>query len=264
MLLLLAFPAPVLTMFPVPVLMFLFPAPTLTMLLLLPVLSILPPPFIPWLPPLICIPLPPPMFSGELKHPIASDTTVGRRILLFAEEWPNQLSLYGNILRLCTSVLIKALSPEDEISNTEFWHSMYHLLNMFPAVESPRANKNIAIMVKDYAFKYAKEHPYLLALNIGLTVVGFSVPPFLGVLGFTRAGVGAGSTAAAWQSSLRAVPKGSLLSICQSIGATGSAPMITAAANVSRWALGGFAALQEMLGRREGGRDEDEPEPDRG
>lgn len=130
--------------------------------------------------------------SGELKHPIASDTTVGRRILLFAEEWPNQLSLGGDVLRLCTSVLIKALSSEDEISDTEFWHSMYHLLNMFPAVESPRANKNIAIMVKDYAVKYAKEHPYLLALNVGLTVVGFAVPPLLGALGFTRAGVGAG------------------------------------------------------------------------
>ncbi|PUU72875.1 hypothetical protein B9Z19DRAFT_1096377 [Tuber borchii] len=51
---------------------------------------------------------------------------------------------------------------------------------------------------------------------------------------------------------------------CQSIGATGSAPMITAAANVSRWTPSGFAALQEMLGKREGRRDEDEPEPDRG
>ena len=130
--------------------------------------------------------------SGELKHPIASDTTVGTRILLFAEEWPNQLSLSGDVLRLCAAVLIQALSPEDEVSDTEFWHSMYHLLNMFPVIETPKAKKNIAIMVKDYAIKYAKEHPYLLAVNVGLTVVGFAVPPFLGVLGFTRAGVGAG------------------------------------------------------------------------
>ncbi|PWW77080.1 hypothetical protein C7212DRAFT_184682 [Tuber magnatum] len=130
--------------------------------------------------------------SGELKHPIGSDTTVGKRLLLFAGEWPNQITLSGDALGLCTDLLIKALSPEEEISDIEFWYSVYHLLNAFPAAESERANRNIAVMVKDYAVKYAKEHPYLLALNVGLTVVGFAIPPFLGVLGFTRAGVGAG------------------------------------------------------------------------
>ncbi|RPB04822.1 hypothetical protein L873DRAFT_1922228 [Choiromyces venosus 120613-1] len=138
--------------------------------------------------------------SGELKHPIGSETTVGKRILLFAEEWPNQLDLAPDVLNLgpevlslCTDLVIEALSPEDEISDTEFWYSLYHLLNAFPAVETARANRNIARMVRDYAFKYAREHPYLLALNVGLTVVGFAVPPLLGVLGFGRAGVAAGS-----------------------------------------------------------------------
>jgi len=40
--------------------------------------------------------------------------------------------------------------------------------------------------------------------------------------------------------------------------------MITVAANVSSWALSGFAALRDTLKRRERGRDEDEPELDRG
>lgn len=69
---------------------------------------------------------------------------------------------------------------------------MYHLLTTFPATDSPEARKNIAIMAKDYLTKYAKEHPYLLALNIGLSLVGFAVPPLLGVLGFTGAGVASG------------------------------------------------------------------------
>ncbi|KAG0138648.1 hypothetical protein HOY82DRAFT_588363 [Tuber indicum] len=130
--------------------------------------------------------------SGELKHPIASDTTVGKRILLFAEGLPKTLFLGRDVLGLCADVIVKALSPDDEVSDTEFWYSMYHLLSAFPAEESPRANRNIATMAKDYAVKYAKEHPYLLALNVGLTVVGFAIPPLLGTLGFTRAGVSAG------------------------------------------------------------------------
>ncbi|CUS12240.1 unnamed protein product [Tuber aestivum] len=186
--------------------------------------------------------------SGELKHPVGSSTTVGKRILLFAAEWPGQLDLSGDVLSLCTDVLVKALSPEEEVSDIELWYSMYHLLNAFPAVESPGADRNIAAMVKDYAVRYAKEHPYLLALNVGLTVAGLVIPPFLGVLGFTRAGVGAGSAAAAWQSSLGVVAKGSLFSFCQSIGATGSASMVMAASNIS-WAVGGLTALWDGFGK---------------
>jgi hypothetical protein len=197
--------------------------------------------------------------SGELKHPIASDTTVGKRILLFAEALPKTLALGGDVLRHCVDVITKALSPDDEVSDTEFWYSMYHLLNAFPAEESPRANRNIATMAKDYAVKYAKEHPYLLALNVGLTVVGFAIPPLLGALGFTRAGVSAGSVAAGWQSSIGLVPKGSLFSICQSIGVAGSAPVITAAANVSCWVVNRFAEFQGMFKKEE---EKDEPDSD--
>ncbi|KAG0643915.1 hypothetical protein HOY80DRAFT_1013844 [Tuber brumale] len=198
--------------------------------------------------------------SGELKHPIASGTTVGKRILLFAEGLPKTLALGGEVLALCADAINKALSPEDEVSDTEFWYSMYHLLNAFPAEESPEANQNIAAMVKDYAIKYAKEHPYLLALNIGLTVVGFAIPPLLGVLGFTRAGVGAGSIAAGWQSGIGLVPKGSLFSICQSIGATGSAPVITAITNVSSLAISMFAGFWGTSKKKE--EDEDKPDSD--
>ncbi|PUU72877.1 hypothetical protein B9Z19DRAFT_1197299 [Tuber borchii] len=40
--------------------------------------------------------------------------------------------------------------------------------------------RDIAIMVRDYVIRYAREHPYLLALNIGLMVAGFAVPLLLG------------------------------------------------------------------------------------
>jgi len=88
--------------------------------------------------------------------------------------------------------LFKALAPETEVPDQDVWSSVYDLLAAFPATDSPEARKNIATMVKDYLTKYAKEHPYLLALNIGLSLLGFAVPPLLGALGFTGAGVGAG------------------------------------------------------------------------
>ena len=140
-------------------------------------------------------------------------------------------------------------------------------------------------MAKNYLTRYAKEHPYLLALNIGLSVAGFAVPPLLGALGFTGAGVGAGmcaqdlilrynfcfilfyfkkqshlltsmgsagTAAAAWQSTfMGAVPKGGLFAVCQSIAATGSAPFISAAG----WATGGvITGATVILDNVKGGR----------
>ncbi|XP_060607237.1 interferon alpha-inducible protein 27-like protein 2B [Ruditapes philippinarum] len=67
----------------------------------------------------------------------------------------------------------------------------------------------------------------MVLLTIGLAVAGgvvstLGVPAALGALGFTSAGIAAGSAAAAWMSSYGgAVASGSLLAVCQSIGAAG-------------------------------------------
>ncbi|KAG0643913.1 hypothetical protein HOY80DRAFT_1019861 [Tuber brumale] len=186
--------------------------------------------------------------SGELRHPSGSDTIARKRILLFAGEWPNQLDLDGDALGLCADGLFKALVPETDIPDGGVWSSVYNLLTAFPAADSPEARKNVAIMAKDYLTRYAKEHPYLLALNIGLSLVGFAVPPLLGALGFTSAGVGAGSAAAAWQSGfMGAVPKGSLFAVCQSIAATGSAPLISAAGWVTSSTITGATVMWDGM-----------------
>ncbi|CUS12241.1 unnamed protein product [Tuber aestivum] len=198
--------------------------------------------------------------SGQLRHPIGSDTIVRTRILLFAGEWPNQLGLDGDALGLCAAGLRSALSLETDVPDEDVWSSVYRLLTTFPASDSPEATANVATMVKDYLTRYAREHPYLLALNIGLSLVGFAVPPLLGALGFTGAGVSAGlcalrygrSAAAAWQSGFMGfVPKGSLFAACQSIGATGAAPLATAAGWVASSAVAGTAvALDAIRGNR--------------
>ncbi|KAG0138647.1 hypothetical protein HOY82DRAFT_582347 [Tuber indicum] len=189
--------------------------------------------------------------SGELRHPGGSDTIARKRILLFAGEWPNQLDLDGDALSLCSDGLFKALVPETDVPDRDVWSSVYNLLTTFPAVDSPEARKNVAVMAKDYLTRYAKEHPYLLALNIGLSLVGFAIPPLLGALGFTSAGVGAGSVgsaAAAWQSGfMGAVPKGSLFAACQSIAATGSAPLISAAGWVTSSTITGATVLWDGM-----------------
>ncbi|PUU72874.1 hypothetical protein B9Z19DRAFT_1136489 [Tuber borchii] len=191
--------------------------------------------------------------SGELRHPTGSDTITRKRILLFAGEWPNQLEIDGDALGLCADGLFKALAPETDVLDQDVWSSVYNLLTAFPATDSPEARKNVAIMARDYLTKYAKEHPYLLALNIGLSLAGFAVPPFLGALGFTGAGVGAGSAAAAWQSSfMGVVPKGSLFAACQSIAATGSAPLISAAGWATSGTITGATAIWDSM---KGGRD---------
>jgi len=186
--------------------------------------------------------------SGELRHPTGSDTIIRKRILLFAGEWPNQLEIDGDALDLCADGLLKALAPETDVLDQDVWSSVYNLLTAFPATDSPEARKNAATMAKDYVTKYAKEHPYLLALNIGLSLVGFAVPPLLGVLGFTSAGVGAGSAAAVWQSGFMGfVPKGSLFAACQSIGATGSAPLISAAGWAASGTITGATAIWDSM-----------------
>jgi len=192
--------------------------------------------------------------SGELRHPTGSDTITRRRILLFAGEWPNQLEIDdGDALGLCADALFKALVPETDVPDQDVWSSVYNLLTAFPATDTPEARENVAIMARDYLTRYAKEHPYLLALNIGLSLVGFAVPPLLGVLGFTGAGVASGTAAAAWQSSFMGfVPKGSLFAVCQSIGATGSAPLISAAGWATSGAITGATAIWD---RMNGGRD---------
>ncbi|RPB04821.1 hypothetical protein L873DRAFT_1665462 [Choiromyces venosus 120613-1] len=186
--------------------------------------------------------------GGELRHPTGSDTIARKQILLFAGEWPNQLDLGADALNLCADASLKALAPEKEVPDRDVWSSMYNLLAAFPAVDSPDARKHVAIMAKDYVVKYAKEHPYLLAFNIGLSLVGFAVPPLLGVLGFTGAGVGAGTAAAAWQSTfLGFVPKGSLFAACQSIAATGSAPLVSTAGWAASSVITGATAMWDGI-----------------
>ncbi|PUU72872.1 hypothetical protein B9Z19DRAFT_1111522 [Tuber borchii] len=182
--------------------------------------------------------------SGELRHPPSSNTITRKRILLFAGEWPNQLEIDGDALDLCADGLLKALAPETDVPDQDVWSSVYDLLTTFPATDSPEARKSAAIMAKDYLTKYAKEHPYLFALNIGLSLV----PPLLWVLGFTSAGVGAGSAAAVWQSSFMGfIPNGSLFAACQSIGATGSALKISAAGWVASGAIIGATAIWDRI-----------------
>ncbi|PWW71590.1 hypothetical protein C7212DRAFT_339296 [Tuber magnatum] len=196
--------------------------------------------------------------SGELRYPSGSDTVFRKRILLFAGEWPNQLDLDGDALSLCADGLFKALAPEAEVPDEDVWSTVYNLLTAFPAVDSPEARKNVAIMAKDYLTKYAKEHPYLLALNVGLSLVGFAVPPLLGVLGFTGAGVSAGSAAAAWQSGfMGAVPKGSLFAACQAIGATGAAPFVSAVGWITGSTItGATVAWDAIKGDKKAAKDE--------
>ena len=63
----------------------------------------------------------------------------------------------------------------------------------------------------------------------------------------------AGTAAAAWQSTfMGVVPKGSLFAACQSIAATGSAPLIAAAG----WATSGvITGATAILDNVKGGRD---------
>jgi len=62
-----------------------------------------------------------------------------------------------------------------------------------------------------------------------------------------------GTAAAAWQSTfMGVVPKGSLFAACQSIGATGSAPLISAVGWATSSAITGATALFDSM---KGGRD---------
>lgn len=73
---------------------------------------------------------------------------------------------------------------------------------------------------------YAKAHPIRTGIQIvGLTLsaASFFAVPILGAVGFTAAGPAAGSAAAAWQASIRAVEAGSLFAWCQSAAMGGAA-----------------------------------------
>ena len=71
-----------------------------------------------------------------------------------------------------------------------------------------------------------------------------------------------GTAAAAWQSSFMGfVPKGSLFAACQSIAATGSAPLISAAGWATSGTITGATAIWEsMKGDRNSKKDESESE----
>jgi hypothetical protein len=99
-------------------------------------------------------------------------------------------------LDLCTNLLQKTLVPDSANADVEIWRAVDSLLSAFVATDTTEAREGVVTMAKNYAIKYAKEHPYLLGVNVALAVVGL-VPavvtgPFLGVLGFSSAGVRAG------------------------------------------------------------------------
>ena len=210
------------------------------------------------------------MHSGE---------PVCKKLLLFAGEWPNQLKLSSDALDLCTALLLATLVPDPAgDADVGIWTAVDNLITPLSGQDTTEAREGIIKMATTCALNYAKEHPYLLGLNVALTVVGFApavvTGPFLGMLGFGATGVRAGwvsiycsrlfvfhpfriqldtnksgTAAAGWQSVLGAVPKGSLFSACQSIAATGSAPVVSGFS----WAISagstGFGMLR-AAGRR--------------
>lgn len=73
---------------------------------------------------------------------------------------------------------------------------------------------------------YAKAHPIRTGIQVaGLTLSAVSMfaVPVLGFVGFSAAGPVAGSTAAAWQSSIGVVRAGSFFSWCQGAAMGGNA-----------------------------------------
>ncbi|PGG99723.1 hypothetical protein GX51_06176 [Blastomyces parvus] len=68
---------------------------------------------------------------------------------------------------------------------------------------------------------YLQENPCQLATGIGLMTTSIIATPFLWVIGFSPIGPVAGTLATAWQSSIGAVPAGSIFSMCQSVAMGG-------------------------------------------
>jgi hypothetical protein len=135
-------------------------------------------------------------FTAASRNLIHSGDPVSKKILLFAGEWPNQLKASDDALDLCTSLLLKTLVPYPADADVEIWRAVDNLLTALPSTDTAEAREGVLTIATNYAIKYAKEHPYLLGVNVALAVVGL-VPavvtgPFLGVLGFSSAGVRAG------------------------------------------------------------------------
>ncbi|XP_064463716.1 interferon alpha-inducible protein 27-like protein 2 [Ornithodoros turicata] len=97
------------------------------------------------------------------------------------------------------------------------------------------------------------------AVGAGLAVL--AAPLALGALGFSAAGVGAGTLAATWHSAIGVVAKGSVFSLLQSFGAAG----IPATVQVAVGAVGGTAgaavgAAMKAAGFGSGKKETDESE----
>ncbi|TGO13323.1 hypothetical protein BPAE_0748g00010 [Botrytis paeoniae] len=73
---------------------------------------------------------------------------------------------------------------------------------------------------------YIKNHPYRFGFQVlggAVTIASVAAVPVLGAVGFSAAGPIAGSTAAAWQSSMGLVEAGSIFAWCQSAAMGGAA-----------------------------------------
>ena len=77
------------------------------------------------------------------------------------------------------------------------------------------------------------------AVGVGVAAACIVATPLvLGAVGFTSTGVAAGSTAAAWHSAIGIVAKGSIFSLCQSVGAAGLATTTTVGVPAAAGAVG--------------------------
>ena len=107
------------------------------------------------------------------------------------------------------------------------------------------------------ARKTLSNNPRAAGALVGVAVASAAAPALLALAGFTSAGVGAGSLAAAYQSSVLGgtIVSGSGFAVCQSLGATGLPTLWTI--GVGSVGAAGGAGLGHALGssRREKGPD---------
>ncbi|RYP20327.1 hypothetical protein DL767_009473 [Monosporascus sp. MG133] len=111
--------------------------------------------------------------------------------------------------------------------------------------------------VGDKILKHIKAHPYssaITALGLGAFGVASLVNPALGIAGFSALGPTAGTTAAAWQSSIGLAQAGSFFAWCQSAAMGGAAAGTIAAAQ----GVGAGVGVAGILGRMLGGSTDEE------